>query len=264
MISRARRTGLTLIELVVVLIIVATLAGLVIPMVGGLGRTSDMAASASTQADVANNLQLFFVLQKRYPQGMDSLLTTGGAPALYGPDTTSEATQTNGLPVSGPSLYADLAPESISNATNAEYLRSITRCGFDFVFDHSTAVVNSNNSANTQRSISTSPQMFASVTSGTKIAKELLPSVAGVIPTNTKIIALGVGGSNSAIGKTMTNAPIYPGCDGRYYGRYIAFFQIFASGERAVLIGVSDAYGRLPDYTIQQFNESLPNNGRQG
>ncbi|MFM7281732.1 MAG: prepilin-type N-terminal cleavage/methylation domain-containing protein [Planctomycetia bacterium] len=82
------QAGFTLVELVVVLLILAAVAGLVIPVVGGLGRTSDMAASAKTQSDLANNLQQFFLLQKRYPQGCDSLLQNpGGAGtlALYAP-----------------------------------------------------------------------------------------------------------------------------------------------------------------------------------
>ena len=62
----------------------------------------------------------------------------------------------------------------------------------------------------------------------------------------------------------MLQSPVYPGCDGKYYGRYIAIFQVFESQERAVLVGVLDCYGRNPDYTIQQYNESLPNGSRQG
>jgi hypothetical protein len=68
----------------------------------------------------------------------------------------------------------------------------------------------------------------------------------------------------ASISKTMSNPPIYPGADGKYYGRYVAVFRIFASGERAQLVGVIDSYGRTSDYTTQQFNESLPNGGRQG
>jgi hypothetical protein len=34
--------------------------------------------------------------------------------------------------------------------------------------------------------------------------------------------------------------------------------------ERPTLLGVSDCYGRTSDYTIQQFNQSLPNGARQG
>lgn len=54
--SRVARLGFTLIELVVVLLIIATIAGLVIPQVAMLTRSSDMAASAKTQSDLANNI----------------------------------------------------------------------------------------------------------------------------------------------------------------------------------------------------------------
>ena len=266
--SRFRLAGFTLIEMLVVLVIIATIAGLAIPMVSSLGRTSDMAATAKTQGDLAQNLQMFFLLQKRFPQGLDSLIEIGGT-TLYGPDTTLESTQTTGLPVSGPSLYADLTVQDLTNATNAEYLRSFSRAGFDWVYDHDRATINSNLSSGpaittSQRLVSGSTFKVAQVTDSSVVAKRLLPSSNGVIPANSKIVALGIGASNSAVGKTLTQATIYPGCDGRYYGRYVAFFQVFATGERAVLVGVTDSYGRSPDYSIQQFNESLPNGSRQG
>ena len=70
--SYARKSGFTLIELVVVLAIIAALAGLVISQVAMLGRTTDMASSASNQAELANNIQLYFVLQKRFPCAIQS------------------------------------------------------------------------------------------------------------------------------------------------------------------------------------------------
>ncbi len=79
-----------------------------------------------------------------------------------------------------------------------------------------------------------------------------------------RIIAFGFGQKNTAIGKTTTTTPLYPGADKSYYGRYVVYFKVYASGERATLVGVSDAYGRTPDYTQQQFNESLPDGARQG
>ncbi len=42
------------------------------------------------------------------------------------------------------------------------------------------------------------------------------------------------------------------------------FPRLQQHGERATLVAVIDIYGRHPDYTQQQFNESLPNGGRQG
>ncbi len=271
----ARWLGFTLIELVVVLVIIATIAGFVIPQVSGLGRSSDMAASAKTQADLANNLQLFFVLQKRFPQGMDSLLDSTSQ-AIYASDTTDGNTQTRGLPYSGADgnrLQDQLTVSDLTNATNAQWLRSLSRCGFDWVYDHDTTVLNANNSsaATPQRLLSSSPFKVAEVT-GSYLISKLVPQAVTTsgttttvaLPSDERLVAFGIGPRVTSISKTMANPPIYPGADGKYYGRYVAVFRIYASGERAQLVGVIDSYGRTSDYTTQQFNESLPNGGRQG
>jgi prepilin-type N-terminal cleavage/methylation domain-containing protein len=268
--SSARR-GFTLIELVVVLIIIATIAGFVIPQVGMIGRSSDMAATAKTQSDIASNVQLFFVQQKRYPQGLDSLVDGSGA--IYASDTSNGDTQTRGLPFGGADgtrLQAQLAPGTLTTTTGAEYLRSFTRSGFDWVYDHDSTTINSNNSATIFRGLvadangtgnaAPSSVNVAEVT-GTSLLSKLIPQG---LKAGERVVALGVGPRNSAISKTLTNSPIYPGCDGKYYGRYIVYFKVYASGERATMIGTSDSYGRTPDYSQQQFNESLPDGGRQG
>lgn len=261
-VNRAVRRGFTLLELVVVLLIIAVIAGLVIPAVSMLGRTTDMAASAKTQADTANNIQLFFLLQKRYPQGMDSLLDTTGA--IYASDTTDANTQTRGLPYSGADgtrMQAQLQVSALTNATGADYLRSFQRAGFDYVYDHDLTVLNSNNSATTQRLLTATPVNVAEVIPAGALSLKLVPQG---LQAGQRLVALGIGPRNTAISKTITNCPTYPGADGRYYGRYIAVFMIYATGERATLVGVVDSYGRHPDYTIQQFNESLPDGSRQG
>ncbi|MCE9607967.1 MAG: type II secretion system GspH family protein [Planctomycetia bacterium] len=269
-----KRSGFTLIELVVVIIILATIAGFVIPQVGMIGRSSDMAATAKTQSDVASNIQLFFTLQKRYPQGLDSLLDTTGT--LYSANTTNGDTQTHGLPYSGADdtrLQAQLAKATFTVADKT-YARSLTRAGFDWVHDHTVptapATTNSNNSGDVFRGLiadangtgNTAPTTIdvAEVT-GAALLLKLVPQG---LKTGERVVAFGVGPRNTAISKTLTNSPTYPGADGKYYGRYIAYFKVYASGERAVMIGTSDSYGRTPDYTQQQFNESLPDGGRQG
>jgi len=270
--SLSLRTAFTLIELVVVLMIIAAIAGLVIPQIGMLGRTTDMAASAKTQADLANNVQLFFTLQKRYPQGLDSLLDSSGA--VYASDTSNADTQNRGLPYAGADgtrLQAQLSAASLTTATGADYLRSLTRSGFDWVYDHdTTAGVNSNNSGSTFRGLiadangtgSSAPTSIAvAEVTGSALLAKLVP---GGLKSGERVVAFGFGPRNTAISKTVTNCPTYPGCDGRYYGRYIVYFKIYASGERATLVGASDSYGRTPDYTQLQFNESLPDGGRQG
>jgi prepilin-type N-terminal cleavage/methylation domain-containing protein len=266
---RGRQSGFTLLEMVVVLFILAAVAGLSIPIVSMLSRSSDMAASAKTQSDLANNIQLFFTLQRRYPQGFDSLLT-GTGNAIYAADTTNADTQSYGLPYAGADgtrLQAQLTPTTLSG----NEARSVTRSGFDWVYDHvTTAGVNANNSGTSFRGLiadangtgNTAPSEIAvAEVTGTALLAKLVPEG---LKSGQRVIAFGIGPRNSAISKTITNCPSYPGADGKYYGRYIAYFKIYASGERATLVGCSDSYGRTPDYTQQQFNESLPDGGRQG
>ena len=270
-IRRRNPSAFTLIELLVVIIIIAALAALVVPNVGMFSRSTDMAVSAKSQADVANNVQQFYILQKRYPQGFDSLLDTTGA--VYASDTTNGDTQTRGLPYGGADgtrLQAQLVAAALTNATGAEYARSLTRSGLDWVYDHDTAVINSNLSntvfrglvVDANRTGNTAPTSLnvAEVT-GTYLLGKLAP--AG-LKSGQRVVAFGFGQKNTAIGKTTTTTPLYPGADKTYYGRYVVYLMVYASGERATLLGVSDSYGRTPDYTEQQFNESLPDGSRQG
>ncbi len=266
------RGGLTLIELVLVLIIIATLAGLIIPNIGMLGRTADMAASASNQSNLAQNIQLYFTLQKRFPLGMDSLLVSDGAApsAVYLPqDLDSDGNQDIGLPDSGPHLDRSLFMGTL--ASSSGYDRSFTRSGFEYVFDHDTTIINSNDSAVFQRALSGSiPVAEVYTNTGSEsadqlaLARKLYPGTDGAVPSDVRLVALGIGPRHHMVPQTVLNAPIYPGCDGSYYGRYVAIFRVYASGERADLAGVVDSYGRAPDYTQQQFTESLPNNSRRG
>lgn len=273
---QARRRGFTLIELLVVLVIVASLAALIVPNIGMYGRSTDMAVSAKSQADIAHQIQLFFVTQKRYPQGLDSLLDSTGA--LYSADTTNADTQTRGFPYAGADgtrLQAQLTAGALTNVTGtAEYLRSLSRAGLDWVWDHDTAVINSNVSNTSFRNIAAdlvSPGVAGTATAPTSLNVAELTGSALILKLNgtplktgERVVAFGFGQKNTSIGKTTTTTPLYPGADKTYYGRYIVYLKVYASGERATLLGVSDSYGRTPDYTQQQFNESLPDGARQG
>jgi len=110
---------------------------------------------------------------------------------------------------------------------------------------------------------------LATIIEGSQIARAIFPSneagaPAGTIPDDIKLVAFGVGPNNTMVGKTSLNSPIYPGDDGSYYGRYVAIFKVYADGRRSQLAMVVDSYGRFPDYTAKQFNETLPEGGRRG
>ncbi len=277
--------GFTLIELVLVLFILAAVAGLVIPQLSMLGRSTDMAASAKTQSDLANNLSTYFVLQKRWPLGMDSLLVTdggGGQPTgVYTPVSGSDGNQISGLPDSGPHLDRDLVMVNLADSgqfatlpgqSYTGYARSLTRGGFEFVHDHDRSVINSNDSAKFTptrglvRNSSVWVAKLADVKDGDASTAGLIARLMprGVVEDGAILVAMGIGPNTDMRSKTLTNPPIYPGCDGSYYGRYVAIFKVYANGERPTLVAVVDSYGRNPDYTQQQFTESLPNDSRRG
>lgn len=270
--SFVRRGAFTLIELVVVLLILAAIAGLIIPQVGMLGRSSDMAVSAKSQQDIASNIQLFFVQQKRYPQGMDSLLDTTGA--VYGPDVTgseNDVNQTRGLPVRSANnirVWEALTPVTLENDDDGDYVRSFTRSGFSWVYDHDVNARNANDSTLEQapRDIAANPLVAEVLQDGSSTSADKLLSILAPngLRTGERVIALGFGQRNAALGVTALSAPVYAGNAGSYYGYYIAYFKLYPNGERATLLGVSDCYGRTPVYTQQQFNESLPDGSRQG
>lgn len=293
---RRSRGGFTLVELIVVLLIIATVAGLVIPAVASLGRTTDMAATAKTQQDLANNVQQFFVLQKRFPQGMDSLLQVGTAGATSGaPDGVYAplivgGQQISGMTNSSPNLQSALTFDNstIADAGSVQFRRSFTRGGFDYVYDHQsydpagpTGEPNANNSGKIQRPFAAGAIPVARLvgtvgTEATSLTADQQTLLRRIVPSEfnatgvytpeagTHLVAMGVGPNCRLVPTTMLNTPSYPGADGKYYGRYIAIFKVFATGERPVLVAVTDAYGRTNDYSIQQFNESLPNGARQG
>jgi len=295
---RAQR-AFTLLELVIVLMILAALAGLVIAQVAQLGRTTDMAYTAKTGADLAENLQLHFVLNKRYPTHLDSLLVdadASGSITAAGDGLTTDgvlvpawhdgtnwidpptSVQGSGLPDSGPHLDRALVAGQLTNGGH----RSFRRSGFDTLVDHvrgADNTANANESATIVRAISNAATDFFALVDTTttnsdaqRILRQVYPSTLGVagaglysLPDDVEaLVAVGIGPRNSAVPETMLNAPIYPGNDGSYYGHYVAIFACFRSGERAVLVGVCDSYGRLNRYAIEQFNESLPNKQRRG
>ncbi|MBL8797622.1 MAG: type II secretion system protein, partial [Planctomycetia bacterium] len=78
--SKRPRRGFTLLELVVVLMIIAILAGLLVSVVGWVRRSANYAAGANNQSTIMANLELFRTTfgNNSYPNRLDSLLVSGG------------------------------------------------------------------------------------------------------------------------------------------------------------------------------------------
>jgi type II secretory pathway pseudopilin PulG len=276
-----RNSSFTLVELVLVVTIIAVLAGFLIPQISQIGRSTDMAASARCQGDIAKDVQLYFTLQIRYPMYMDSLLVGTGnytdPTGVYTPnDADGDGEQETGLPDSGPHLDRALMMEDLGTGTygTGSYLRSLARSGLEYVMNHDRSKeCKSNNSGVFYYKLQNgknSGQVFNAAVidddPSNKDAQKIIHGLLGPrgIPTGAKLVCFGYGPSNSALGTTSLQAPVYPGCDGYYYGHYVVVLMVYNTGERASLAGVIDAYGRYLNYTIDQYNESLPNGARRG
>lgn len=77
--SHARRRGLTLIELVVVLAILVALVGLVVSLFPGLVARASRSTTAATLRDIARTVQIHYTTSLNYGSGYDSLVNAASA-----------------------------------------------------------------------------------------------------------------------------------------------------------------------------------------
>jgi len=120
----SRRRGLTLLELVVVMAILAALAGVLIPMFPNLLTQSHSSAAATNVAEVTKAVQMYNTEYTLFPNNLDSLVDTSGTLFQYLPMVST--TMMNGM---SPQLTLDLVPTTPSandvSALNAAGLTTV-------------------------------------------------------------------------------------------------------------------------------------------
>ncbi|MEM8711989.1 MAG: type II secretion system protein [Planctomycetota bacterium] len=120
--SLTRRSGLTLIELVVVITILTAIGGLLVPVIGGMMSRTHFAKCAVTIPDLTRQISRSFTGNLRYPNRWDSLISNVDGTSLYpnlpgGPSVSGELAtlvlnvdQANGLNAIGMTQLVDLEP----------------------------------------------------------------------------------------------------------------------------------------------------------
>lgn len=279
--TSAARRGLTLIELVVVMAVIAVLAAMVIPRLDFLKNQAENAAAAGTQADLNAMLQVQRTSSGAFPT-LDLLIDTGGAaysklfsigsaPVIASTLTNSMGERWYGSFLDGGLLYALRHDPAATNASNsasatagvdlvseaasgslkvaelnpgATYVSDIVKVVFPGGITYGVvtpAVVDNPATTDVDES---APAVYGSIT-----------GTAGVVPSGVKLIALGIGPKNSAVGNTISSTPMETGSDDptKVYCRYIAIFAIYSSGKPAQLKMVVDHRFKQIDKRIDQF-----------
>ena len=259
----SRRSGFTLIELVMVIMILAIVAGLAVPVVGWLRRSANYGAQANIQAAVASNLEFFRTTygNNAYPSHLDSLLldASGGAGGVDPTATIASATS-----FGHDGIGSVIQLESLSG----DFTQSIK--AIDHVYDHtddgSWLQGNPGNSGLVERVLSSGgPNVYATIDRSTSGGAALFTEWYGVDPaewpaeTAVKHIAMGIGPNCDLVGKTMQSAPMDPRVNASaQYNRFVAVFAVYdpRSGQRAQLRGVINAKGRSANNALSEFWQS--------
>lgn len=253
--ARTVRRGLTLIELVVVIAILAVLASMIIPRLDFLKDQAEHASSASTQADVGTLLQTYKASSGKYPT-FDTLIDTSGA--LY--SKLQGQTALSGLEVWAP-------PSPGAGATH--FYRSLSEAGFSYGYTHDAASTDASNSATnvvdlinqifdgslklatikstgggtnatavrnaiypggTQFQAATDPDGIPG--NGDETTAQWVQVAAGTIPADRKLVVFGLGPKSNATGNILVSAPLgAAGSDDSKatYCRYLVVFEVYGT-----------------------------------
>lgn len=220
---RSARRGLTLIELLLVLVILVGLASILVPLFGNIVGLTHSASSSGNIEEVTRNLENHKAMFGAYPDQLDLVQDTAGAIAPFG--GTVDPT------------------ELTTAALDARTADALIEAGITTVIQ--APVAGSEPDEEDQTTFT-----------GTAVAiDEAGPTPANVVVLGTAAIArlgldaagssyvvLGVGNNNDGIGRSMVSAPVHFLSDGggneELYARFLAVFRIPEEEGAAILSSV--------------------------
>lgn len=250
--TRRRRHGLTLIELVFVVAILAILAGFLVPRLGALRNLAADAGNADQTRAALDQSVLYNIEQGKYPQGEDSLLDSAG------------------------SVYASLDPALgtllTAQSLSANAAKSInTQLTFDSTGNTPAYFFDSANTSSSTPDNSFSTVNKVTVGGGSKVAAITIPTslTAGTGPIysgvygNDKLdangkpldgsylVALGDGSNTETNGKTAVGAPVLFTKNPNAYNRPVFLLKVYDTGSTATFQGTlsSATYPGIPGGT---------------
>ncbi|HLX61103.1 MAG TPA: prepilin-type N-terminal cleavage/methylation domain-containing protein [Planctomycetota bacterium] len=248
-------SGFTLIEMLTVVAILVVLAGLILPKLDREQLRANKGVAANNMASAASYIRLYYVRHNIYPDRWDSLLTGSGS--LWTPGAPGSGVQgldpqlTGGPPTGSPNK---LTTTTLTEDSATHEVRSLARMGITTFLSQGSASVPGDafNVAATLADGSKVATINVSDADGMAIIDSIYPEnklstgTSGSIPAGNKLVVVGFGPINTAIGDVLQECPTYANTDHtQYYDRFLAIFETHADGSRAELKKVVGGDGDL-------------------
>jgi prepilin-type N-terminal cleavage/methylation domain-containing protein len=261
----SNRHGLTLIELVVVLLILASIAAMVIARLGFVEDQAGNASTANAAADVLHNLEVYKTSTGNYPDRMDSLLENAGADVM----------STHWTHPGGTVPFERIDINTLSGTGGTAWTTSISHSGVSSAVDYDTTTRTwtlpgralSTAGGRAVCAVTVSPAA-ATPTNASRIIETAAGFPNGLSTDATgptvRLIAFGIGPHCSMIGTTMGTAPSHAEQSGNAanghpnYNRYIAIFAVYGNGKVMELRTVLDSFRGSIESNIQGYKNAAP------
>lgn len=256
------RQGLTLMELVVVMVVLVALATILVSRMAGVVTQAHTSTSATNISEISKAIQLYEAQHLGYPSGLDSLVTnlSSGTLASYiaggGTDLTTVALD-NGSSTGGAGTLGALRSAGIASVTPmVENPGPQTPAWSPTFFPYIAAAL----AAGVPAPVALTDGNVLAGLNGIAAAREFNA------PSTAQYVLLGVG-PYSKLSRVMQEAPVHfndspDGAPTLAYARYVVVFQVTdgagQSLDRALLVGVvgihDDQVAGLGDHMQEYFN----------
>lgn len=214
--------GLTLLELVVVMVILAALAGILVPLLPNLARKGHTSAGATNLGEIAKAIQLYASQNgDSFPNNMDSIVNETGAIATYVPTVATSALQTGTLTAAELKTLTDVGITTMVQMIEKPATPGSWSPTF---FPYGTS--------------SSTPPTPTTLTADSTTVALLNPAVAAAkfaLPNDGKYVVFGLGKYCTAVSSVMNEAPVWysPVQDmdpASKYARFGLVFQLAGAG----------------------------------